>query len=32
METIYLVVISSIMTHPNKLAVVNLWIEEYIYY
>ena len=31
METIHLSVISSIMTHPNKLAVVKLSIEEYIY-
>ena len=31
MEMIYLIVISSIMAHPNKLAVVKFWIEEHIY-
>ena len=31
MGTIYIIVISSIIAHPNKLAVVKLWIEECIY-
>ena len=31
MEMIYLIVISSIMAHPDMMAVVELWIEECIY-
>ena len=31
MKTIYLIIISTIMEHRNKSAVVKVWIEQCIY-